>query len=148
MTLTSTTMTNQRIIFQNAEGGVSVIIPTGELPIEEVAAKDVPEGIAYEIVEDDAIPSDRFFRNAWVANGAAVDVDLDKAKDIGHDMRRTKREAEFAPFDAIIMKQIPGNSAVEAEASRQEIRFKYALIQDVIEAAETTDEIKSALEAA
>ena len=141
-------MTTSRIIFQNESGGVSVIIPTGELPIEEVAAKDVPEGVAYEIVEDDAIPADRFFRNAWVANGAAVDVDLDKAKDIGHDMRRTKREAEFAPFDAIIMKQIPGNSAVEAEASRQEIRFKYALIQDAINVAETTDEIKSALEGA
>ena len=68
-------MTTSRIIFQNESGGVSVIIPTGELPIEEVAAKDVPEGVAYEIVEDDAIPSDRFFRNAWVANGAAVDVD-------------------------------------------------------------------------
>ena len=146
--MTTTTMTNQRIIFQNAEGGVSVIIPTGELPIEEVAAKDVPEGVAYEIVEDDAIPSDRFFRNAWVANGAAVDVDLDKAKDIGHNIRRTQREAEFAPFDAIIMKQIPGNSATEAEEARQQIRFKYALIQDVIEAAETPDEIKSALEGA
>jgi hypothetical protein len=145
---TTTTMTNQRIIFQNAEGGVSVIIPTGELPIEEVAAKDVPEGVAYEIVEDDAIPADRFFRNAWVANGAAVDVDLDKAKDIGHDMRRAQREAEFAPFDAIIKKQIPGNSTAEAEAARQEIRFKYALIQDAINVAETTDEIKSALEGA
>jgi hypothetical protein len=137
-----------QIIFQNESGGVSVIIPTGELPIEEVAAKDVPEGVAYEIVEDNAIPSDRFFRNAWVANGAAVDVDLDKAKDIGHDIRRTQREAEFAPFDAIIMKQIPGNSATEAEAARQEIRFKYALIQDAINVAETPDEIKSALEAA
>jgi hypothetical protein len=146
--MTTTTMTTSRIIFQNESGGVSVIIPTGELPIEEVAAKDVPEGVAYEIVEDDAIPSDRFFRNAWVANGAAVDIDLDKAKDIGHDIRRTKREAEFAPFDAIIMKQIPGNSAAEAEEVRQQIRFKYALIQDVIEAAETPDEIKSALESA
>jgi hypothetical protein len=141
-------MTTSRIIFQNESGGVSVIIPTGELPIEEVAAKDVPEGVAYEIVEDDAIPADRFFRNAWIANGAAVDVDLGKAKDIGHDLRRQKREEEFAPFDAIIMKQIPGNSAAEAEASRQAIREKYALIQDVIEAAETPDEIKSALEAA
>ena len=137
-----------RIIFQNESGGVSVIIPTGELPIEEVAAKDVPKGVAYEIVEDDAIPADRFFRGAWVANGAAVEVDLDQAKSIGHDIRRTKREVEFAPFDAIIMKQIPGNSAAEAEEARQQIRFKYALIQDVIEAAETTDEIKSALEGA
>jgi hypothetical protein len=146
--MTTTTMTTSRIIFQNESGGVSVIIPTGELPIEEVAAKDVPEGVAYEIVEDDAIPADRFFRNAWIANGAAVDVDLDKAKDIGHDIRRAQREAEFAPFDAIIMKQIPGNSAAEAEEARQQIRFKYALIQDVIEAAETPDEIKSALEGA
>ena len=137
-----------KIIYQNKEGSISIIHPTGELSIEEVAAKDVPEGVAYEIVEDDAIPADRFFRNAWVANGAAVDVDLDKAKDIGHDIRRTQREAEFAPFDAIIMKQIPGNSAAEAEEARQQIRFKYALIQDVIEAAETPDEIKAALEGA
>jgi len=146
--MTTTTMTTSRIIFQNKSGGVSVIIPTGELSIEEVAAKDVPEGVAYEIVEDDAIPADRFFRNAWVANGAAVDVDLDKAKDIGHDIRRTQRAEEFKPYDEVIMKQIPGNSATEAEEARQQIRFKYALIQDVIEAAETTDEIKSALEGA
>jgi len=37
-----------RIIYQNESGGVSVIHPTGELSIEEVAAKDVPEGVAYE----------------------------------------------------------------------------------------------------
>jgi hypothetical protein len=135
-----------RIIFQNESGGVSVIIPTGELSIEEVAAKDVPEGVAYEIVEDDAIPADRFFRNAWVANGAAVDVDLDKAKDIGHDIRRAARAEEFAPLDAVIAKQIPGTSATEAEAARQEIRDKYAAIQTQIDAAEDPDQIKTALE--
>ena len=136
----------KRIIFQNESGGVSVIIPSGELPIEEVAAKDVPEGVAYEIVEDDAIPADRFFRNAWVANGAAVDIDLDKAKDIGHDIRRQQRAEEFAPFDNIIAKQIPGTDAVEAEETRQAIRFKYALIQDVIDAAQDPNAIKLALE--
>jgi hypothetical protein len=75
-----------------------------------------------------------------------ITINMDKAKAIGHDMRRQKREEEFAPFDAIIMKQIPGNSAVEAEASRQAIREKYALIQDVIEGATTVEEIKTALE--
>ena len=135
-----------RIIFQNESGGVSVIIPTGELSIEEVAAKDVPDGVAYEIVQDDAIPADRFFRNAWVANGAAVDVDLDKAKDIGHDIRRTLRTEEFKPYDEVIMKQIPGADAVAAEEARQQVRFKYALIQDAINVASTTDEIKAALE--
>lgn len=143
---TSMTMTDQRIIFQNAEGGVSVIIPTGELPIEEVAAKDVPEGVAYKIVEDNAIPADRFFRNAWVANGAAVEVDLDQAKSIGHDMRRAQRSEEFAPLDEIIAKQIPGTDVVKVEAERQGIRDKYAAIQAEIDAAASPDEIKAALE--
>jgi hypothetical protein len=139
-------MTTSRIIFQNAEGGVSVIIPTGKLPIEEVAAKDVPEGVAYEIVEDNAIPADRFFRNAWVIGNGCIEHDLDQCKNIGHDIRRTQRNAEFAPFDEIIAKQIPGLDASEAEASRQAIRFKYALIQDAIDIAEDPDQIKTALE--
>jgi hypothetical protein len=139
-------MTNQRIIYSNPDGSVAVIIPTGELSIEDVAAKDVPEGITYEIVDDNAIPVDRFFRNAWVANGTAVHIDLDKAKDIGHNMRRVQRAEEFAPFDNIIAKQIPGVDVAEAEAARQSIREKYALIQAAINVAETTDEIKSALE--
>ena len=77
-----------------------------------------------------------------------ITINMDKAKAIGHDMRRQKREAEFAPFDAIIMKQIPGADHAAAEVSRQAIREKYALIQDVIEGATTVEEIKSALEAA
>lgn len=57
-----------RIIFPDGLGGVSVLIPTGELPIEEVARKDVPAGVPYLIVEDTAIPSDRTFRSAWSAD--------------------------------------------------------------------------------
>ena len=58
----------QRIIYQTNDGGVAIIIPTGELPIEEVARKDVPAGVAYQIVDESDIPSDREFRNAWEAN--------------------------------------------------------------------------------
>lgn len=135
----------KRIIYQNEFGGVSVIIPTGELPIEEVAEKDVPVGVPYEIVDSLAIPSDRCFRDAWVANGAAVEVDLPQAKEIGHNMRRAKRAEEFAPHDDIIAKQIPGHDAAEAEAARQAIRDKYAEMQDAIDAATTPDDIKTAL---
>ena len=135
-----------KIIYQNQEGGISVIHPTGELSIEEVAAKDVPEGVAYEIVEDDAIPSDRTFRNAWVMGDCCIEHDLDKCKALGHDMRRAKRAEEFAPHDEVIMKQIPGADATAAEAARQEIRDKYAAIQDAIDAAATPEDIKAALE--
>lgn len=74
-----------------------------------------------------------------------ITINMDKAKAIGHEIRRAQREAEFAPFDAIIMKQIPGADATAAEEARQEIRDKYAAIQTEIDAAATPDEIKAAL---
>jgi len=135
--------TMNRIIYQTPEGGVAVIIPAESV---ELALKDVPEGVPYEIVTTDEIPSDRFFRNAWKANGAAVEVDLVKAKAIGHDIRRAKRAEEFAPFDEVIAKQIPGKDATQAEAKRQEIRVKYDAIQKAIDETSTPDEIKAALD--
>jgi hypothetical protein len=58
---------NQRIIYPNDEGGVSVIVPAPEcgLSVEEIAAKDVPAGKPYKIVDVADIPSDRTFRAAW-----------------------------------------------------------------------------------
>lgn len=60
---------NQRIIYPNDDGGVSIIIPTPEYlqdhTIEELAAKDVPAGKPYKIVDVSEIPEDRTFRNAW-----------------------------------------------------------------------------------
>lgn len=56
-----------RIIYPTDDGGVAVIIPAPEcgLTIEEIAAKDVPAGKPFKIVEDSEIPADRTFRNAW-----------------------------------------------------------------------------------
>jgi len=58
-----------RIIYKTEEGGVAVLIPSPNYlqdhTIEELAAKDVPEGAEFEIVEDSDVPSDRTFRGAW-----------------------------------------------------------------------------------
>ena len=57
---------NQRIIYPNNDGGVAIIIPADcGLTIEEIAAKDVPEGKPYKIVDVADIPTDRTFRDAW-----------------------------------------------------------------------------------
>ena len=62
---------NQRIIYENDENGVVILIPTPECllthTIEEIAAKDVPAGKPYKIISALAVPSDRTFRNAWEA---------------------------------------------------------------------------------
>jgi hypothetical protein len=58
---------NKRIIYPTDDGGVAVIIPAAEcsLSIEAIAAKDVPTGKPFKIVDVSDIPEDRTFRNAW-----------------------------------------------------------------------------------
>ena len=58
---------NQRILYPT-DDGVSILIPSGELDILEVARKDVPANTPYLIVNTEDIPSDRTFRNAWEAD--------------------------------------------------------------------------------
>ena len=135
----------ERIIYPTANGGVAVVTPTGELPIEELIARVVPPDVPYEIVEVDQVPPDRTFRNAWVMGDCCIDHDLDLCKEIGHTMRRSARAEEFAPHDEVIAKQIPGADAAAAESARQAIRDKYDAIQSAIATAEAPEEIKAAL---
>jgi hypothetical protein len=57
---------NSRIIYPTDDGGVAIIIPADcGLSINEIAAKDVPAGKPYKIVDVADIPTDRTFRDAW-----------------------------------------------------------------------------------
>jgi len=133
-----------KIIYTNSDGTVAVVIPTGEVPIEDLPAK---LGLTdYEIVEDDVIPTDRTFRHAWVKTGATVVEDLTKSKEVGHELRRAARSEEFKPHDELISKQIPGADTDAAEAARATIRTKYITMQTSIDSAATTADIKTALE--
>ena len=78
-------------IIYSTETGIAIIHPTGELSIEEVAAKDVPAGVSSRIVDDDEVPIDRTFRNAWKDEGG-IKVDIGKAKDLAKDRLRVERK--------------------------------------------------------
>ena len=57
----------KRIIFKNKNGGVSVIVPApqAEMTLAEIAAKDVPAGRPYKIVDASEVPTDRTDRDLW-----------------------------------------------------------------------------------
>jgi len=135
---------DQRIIYQNDEGGVAVIIPSDcGLTIEEIAAKDVPTGSPYKIVAVADVPTDRTFRDAWVADKNTITVDVAKAKGLAHKMRRDRRAAEFAPLD--IEATIP-DRAVAAEEKRQLVRANDDKLQTEIDAAKDVDDLKRLLD--
>lgn len=134
------------IIYQNSEGGASIVrqVNTNK-SIEDIAKKVVPDGISYEIVDDDKIPTDRTFRNAWVKGSGVVTEDVTKAKALAHDTRRRKRTEEFKPYDDIVSLNIPGSDSITAEAERAKIRTKYTTMQTNIDNASDTAGIKTAL---
>ena len=74
-----------------------------------------------------------------------IKVNLQKVKEIVHSVRRDAREKEFAPFDEIIMKQIPGKDHDAAESERASIREKYKTIQSEIEDCNDESKLKEIL---
>jgi len=69
-----------QVIIYEQNGQVAVCVPTGELPINEVLAKDCPDGAI--IVDDSTLPqgADAQFFDAWKLDGSTVTVDLEKAR--------------------------------------------------------------------
>lgn len=56
----------KKIAYQDVDGNLNIITPVlVDTLIEDVARRDVPEGIPYKILEDSDLPTDRTFRNAW-----------------------------------------------------------------------------------
>jgi hypothetical protein len=110
----------QAIIFTNDNGGVSVCYPTGELPIEEVQAKDTPEGSI--IVDHDDLPNEHNdFFNAWVLNGKTVTVSLTKAKELTKTRLRMEREPLLTVQDVAFQRALESGAdttAIVAEKQR------------------------------
>ena len=71
-----------------------------------------------------------------------ITINIDKAKEIAHTVRRAARTEEFAPLD--IKATIPAE-AQAAEAEREAVRSKYADMQVRIDEATTIEEIKAAM---
>jgi len=77
----------------------------------------------------------------------AIKVNITKAQEIAHEVRREARAEEFKPLDEAITINIANpNKVAEVEAERQAIRDKYAEIQTKIDSSTTTDELKSIIE--
>ena len=127
------------------------------LTTAQIAAKDVPAGFKYEIIDKDKYDeylSVGIGSTALTLTGAIISYDfdtkqctydLDRAKKIAHRKRRNRRYNQFAPHDAVVSTAIPG-TADAAEASRVGIRSTYAAMQTEINACSTVDEVYAILE--
>lgn len=111
----------QAIIFTNDNGGVATCIPTGEISIEAVLAKDVPEGRGARIVNVSDLPRDNDFYDAWEMDATSVTVNKSKAVELTKKRLRAERESLLAAQDVAFQRaQESGadTSAIVAEKQR------------------------------
>jgi hypothetical protein len=126
----------QVIIFSNSNGGVSVCIPTGELDIHAVKAKDTPSTSI--IVQESELPqADNDFFNAWELNAGIVTVNLDKAKELTRARLRAEREPLLAAQDVLFQRaQESGGDTTAIVAEKQRLRDVTTLVDGCTTTAE------------
>lgn len=93
-----------RIAYKDADGNVSVVMPTPEFinsggTMAQFLEHSVPDGAIYEELHKDNIPTDRYFRNAWKLEGKKVDIDRPKAEKIHMDKLRKIRDEKLKAED-------------------------------------------------
>ena len=96
------------IIFTNDNGGVSICIPTEELSIDAIQAKDTPVGSLIVNISD--LPTDKDFFDAWELADGVVTVSLSKAKEITKKRLRAEREPLLAAQDVVFQRALEANS--------------------------------------
>ena len=135
----------QAIIFTNDNGGVSVCIPTGELPIEQVKTKDTPVGSLIVNISDLPSQYNDFF-NAWELANEVVTVSLTKAKDIAKNNLRTERTPVLASLDVSFMRAVEsGNTSQQTAIAEQKQELRDITAHSSITGATTVDGLKTAM---
>lgn len=123
------------IIYSNANGGVSMCVPTGEMSIEDVQTKDTPSGSI--IVDTAMLPqgADAQFFDAWELNGTTVTVNLEKA--------RAFKLAQFnASAVAVAQKrQLNILAGIDNDISDADFASELSIGRADIAAATTTDDL-------
>ena len=128
----------QVIIFTNENGGVSTCVPTGEISIEAVLAKDCPAGAI--IVEQSSLPTANDFYNAWELADGVVTVSFPKAVEITKKRLRAKRVVLLEAQDVLFQRALESGADTTAiVAEKQRLRD----ITNLADQATTLAELKA-----
>jgi len=129
-----------KIIYTQSNGIVAVIHPISGNADD--AIKDVPDGVAYEIVEDSIIPTDRTFRDAWVQDTKTIKTDMAKAREIHKTKIREARTSKLAELDIEFQKALETSSSTTDIVSKKQA-LRDAPADSAIASATTESKLKA-----
>lgn len=113
--------------------------------LEEIAARDVPAGVEWRVVDRDNLPQDRCFRNAWVQQQGAVSVHMDKAREIHKSNLRIKRAEAMRLLDIEYMNADEvGDIELKQATARKKQALRDITTHPSILSAQTPEDLKMA----
>lgn len=129
----------QVIIYKNPNGdNVFVCVPTGELPIEEVQAKDTPDGSL--VVDISVVPTNKDFFDAWRLTDGVISVDLTAAKEVTKNRLRKEREPLLSALDVQFQRALEtGADTTAIVAEKQRLRD----LTDLADTCTTLEELRA-----
>ena len=142
------------IIYNDPETGILVetfpclnqINPATDKPftVQEVADKDVPDGVPYSIVEDSSIPTDQSFRDAWKGvgigtTGATITEDITKAKEIHKSNIRNTRKPLLSALDVDFQRALETSADTSAIVAKKQALRDAPAASGITTAANVTD---------
>ena len=113
----------KKIIYQQENGTVALVVPTNQFTLEQVIESAVPVGAPYLVIDDEHIP-DGFmdFHGAVTANfddpiNISVKVDIERAKDIAKQNIRAQRKPLFEENDIALRDAMISGNKVALKAA-------------------------------
>jgi len=126
---------NKRVIFDNGEGGVSILVPSPncELSLEQIIDKDIPADRSKDTLEASDLPTDRTYRSAWTKGDRQVGINVEKAKALHKDKIRAVRDPLLAAEDVNYMRADEAGNNSEKQA----VRVRKQALRDVTNIVDT-----------
>jgi hypothetical protein len=95
---------------------LAVVYPAPDVPVEEAAKTDVPEGVPHAFVDSATLP-DRYFRDAWEFDGpTGAKVNVEKAKEVQRNVWRRIRASKLEALDLEVIKAVERGDAKRRNA--------------------------------
>lgn len=144
----------KKIIYTRFDGGLSVVHPARNTypKIETLSDDEIlqramdrlpPDAIDVQIVEEDSIPKDRTFREAWKSGKNRVEICMDKSREIHKNTLREFRKPLLHLLDVKFIKAIESkDDDLLNEVIRQKQILRDVTKHPSLAQANTPDELK------
>jgi hypothetical protein len=116
------------IIYQDLDGSTCIVHPAPGVALNKVIASAVPEGVEHKVIEDDQLPQDRYFRDAWKLDAGAIAIDIEAAKEVQRNVWRKLRAPKLDALDMELMRAVEAGLST---AKRNEIADKKQALRDI-----------------